>query len=142
MSLSMTAKTLCTLFSTRAKRLWIAFAVPMVFDRVLDDNGACKAALRAIAALVFGVVVFTMLGCCLLTARGFWRCVMVDGLLAVVGDDAFDRVFCVTSPGVDSCTLRSVALGSTLKAVEFLCWSCTLGNVPCSDVASTSRVRS
>ena len=31
----------------------------MVFDRVLDDNGACKAASRAVAALsrVFGVVV-------------------------------------------------------------------------------------
>ena len=53
MSLSMTASALCTSFSIRAKRLWIAFAVPMVFDRVLDDNGACKAALRAIAALVF-----------------------------------------------------------------------------------------
>jgi hypothetical protein len=34
------------------KRLWIAFVVTMVFDRVLDDNGAFKAALCAVAALV------------------------------------------------------------------------------------------
>ena len=138
----MTTSALCTSFSMHAKRLWIAFAVPMVFDRVLNDNGACKAALRAIAALVFGVVGFTMLGCCLLTALGFCRSVMVDGLSAVFGDDAFNLVFLVTSPGVDSCTLGSVALGCTLEAVAFLCWSCTPGSVPCSDVASTSCVRS
>ena len=123
MSLSMTTSALYTSFSMRAKRLWIAFAVPMVFGHVLDDNGASKAALRAIAALVFGVVGCTMLGCCLLTACGFWRCVMVDGLLAVVGDNAFDLVFRVTLPGVNSCTLGSVALGCTLEAVAFLFWS-------------------
>ena len=64
MSLSMTASALCTLFSMRVKRLWIAFAVPMVFDRVLNGNGAFKSALRAVAALVLGVVGFTMHGCC------------------------------------------------------------------------------
>ena len=137
----MTASAPCTSFSMPVKRLWIEFAVPMVFDRVLDDNGAYKAALRAIAALVFGVVGFTMLGCCLLTALGFCRSVMVDGLSAVFGDDAFNLVFLVTSPGVDSCTLGSVALGCTLEAVAFLCWSCTLRSVPCIDVASTSCVR-
>ena len=103
----------------------------MVFDHVLDDNGAFKAALRAVAALVLGVVGFTLHGCCLLTACGFWRCVMAAGLLAVVGDDAFDRVICVMLPGVDSCTLGSVALGCTLEAVAFLFlvrhpWKCTL----------------
>jgi len=40
----------------RVKRLWIAFAVLMVFDCVLDDSGAFKAALRAVSALVLGVV--------------------------------------------------------------------------------------
>ena len=43
-SQSMTASALCTLFSMCAKRLWIAFAVLIVFDCVLDDNGAFKAA--------------------------------------------------------------------------------------------------
>ena len=52
----------------RVNRLWIAFAVPIVFDRVLDDNGAFNAASCAVAALVFGVVVgFATHGCCLLT---------------------------------------------------------------------------
>ncbi len=105
MSLSMTASALCTSFFMRAKRLWIAFAVPIVFDCVLDDNGAFKSALQAIAALVFRVVGFTMPGCCLLTACSFWRCVMAAGISAVVGDDAFDCVCCVILPGVDSCTL-------------------------------------
>ena len=41
-------------FSMRVKRLWIALAVPMVFDHVLDANGAFSAASFAIAALVFG----------------------------------------------------------------------------------------
>ena len=52
----------------RVNRLWTAFAVPMVFDRVLDASGAFNAASRAVAVLVFGVVVgFTTHGCCLLT---------------------------------------------------------------------------
>ena len=67
----MTASALCTLIYMRVKRLWIAFAMPMVFDCVLDYNGTIKAALRAVAALVLGVVGFTAHGCCLLTARGF-----------------------------------------------------------------------
>jgi hypothetical protein len=55
-----------------ANRLWIAFAVPMVFDCVLDDNDMFNAAYRAVAALVFGVVVgFATHGCCLLTNLGF-----------------------------------------------------------------------
>ena len=62
-----------------------------------------------------------MLGCCLLTARGFRRCLTVDDLSDVVGDNFFDLVFCVTSPGVASFTLGSDALGCTLKAVAFLC---------------------
>ena len=41
----------------RVNRWWIAFAVPIVFDRVLDANGAFNAASRVVAALVFGVVV-------------------------------------------------------------------------------------
>ena len=71
MSLSMTARSLCTSFSMRVKRLWIALAVPMVFDRVPDDNGAFKAAVRAVDALVLDVVGFATHGCCLHTARGF-----------------------------------------------------------------------
>ena len=82
-----------------------------------------------------------MHGCCLLTARGFWRCVMAAGLLAVVGDDAFDCVFLVILPGVDSSTLGSVVLGCTLKAVAFLFWLGTFGSVPCIDVASTIRCK-
>ena len=54
MSLSMTVSAFCTSFSMRVKRLWIALAVPMIFDRVLDANGAFSAASFAIAALVFG----------------------------------------------------------------------------------------
>ena len=100
----------------------IAFAVPMVFDCVLDDNGAFKVASRVIAALVLGVVSFFTRVCFLLTACGFWCCVMAAGLLAVAGDDAFDCVFLVISPGVDSGTLGSVALGCTLETVEFLFW--------------------
>jgi len=50
----MTASALCTLFSMRVNHLWIAFALPMVFDRVLDARGAFSAASFAIAALVFG----------------------------------------------------------------------------------------
>ena len=141
MSLSMTASALCTSFSMRVKRLWIAFAVPLVFDRVLDANGAFKAALGAIAALVLGVVGFATHGCCLHTACGFWSCVMATGQSAVVGDDAFDSVLLVISPGVDSGTLGSVSLGCTLKAVAFLFWLGALGSVPCIDVASTSCVR-
>jgi len=141
-SLSMTVSALCTLFSICVKNLWIALAVPMVFDLVLDDNGAFKAAVCAVAALVLGVVGFAAHGCCMHTARGFWRCVVAAGLSAVVGVDAFDRVFLVISPGVDSGTLGSVALGCTLKAVAFLFWLGILGSVPCIDVASTSCVRS
>ena len=114
----------------------------MVFDHVLDDSSAFEAALRAVAALVLGVVGVTTYGWCLLTARGFQHCVMDAGLLAVVGDDVFDRVILVILPGVDSGTLGSVALGFTLKTVAFLFWLGTLGSVPCSDVASTSCVRS
>ena len=54
MSLSMTASALYTSFSMRVQSLWIAFAVTMVFDCVLDANGAFSAASFAIAALVFG----------------------------------------------------------------------------------------
>ena len=142
MSLSMTASALCASFSIRVKRLWIALAMPMVFDRVLDDSGTFKAALHAIADLVLGVVGVTTHGCCLLTARGLWRCVMAAGLSAVVGDDVVDHVNLVILPGVDSGTLGSVALGCTLKTVAVLFWLGTLGSVPCSDVASTSCVRS
>ena len=53
-SLSMTVSALCTSFSMRVKRLWIALAVPMVFDHVLDANGAFSAVFFEIAALVFG----------------------------------------------------------------------------------------
>ena len=71
-SLSMTASTWYTSFSMRVNRFCTAFAVPMVFDRVLDANGAFNAASHAVAALVFGVVVgFSTHGCCLLTDRGF-----------------------------------------------------------------------
>ena len=66
---------------------------------------------------------------------------MAAGLSAVVEDDAFDRVFLVILPGVDSGTLGSVALGCTLETVAFLFWLGTLGSVTCSDVASTSCVR-
>ena len=56
----------------RVNCLWIAFAVPIVFDRVLDANGTFSAASRAVAALVFGLVVgFATHGCCLLTNQGF-----------------------------------------------------------------------
>ena len=71
MFLFMTASALCTLFSMRVERLWIALAVPMVFDCVFDDNSAFKAAVRAVASLVLGVVGFATHGCCLHTARGF-----------------------------------------------------------------------
>ena len=54
MSLSMTASALCTSFSMRVNRLWIAFALPMVFDCVLNARGAFSAASFAIAALVLG----------------------------------------------------------------------------------------
>ena len=68
----MTDSAWCTLFSMRVIHLWISFAVPMVFDRVLDDNGAFNAASCAVAVLVFGVVVgFATYGCCLLADRGF-----------------------------------------------------------------------
>ena len=90
--------------------LWIAFAMPMVFNRVLDDNGAFKAALHAVAALVLDVVGFTTHGCCVLTACGFWRCVIAAGLSAVVGDDAFDCVFLM------------IRLASTPAPLEVLLW--------------------
>jgi len=145
-SLFMTASALCTSFSMRVNRLWTAFAVPIVFDRVLDANGAFNAATCAVAALVFGVVVgFSTHGRCLPTDRGFRRCVcwlVATGLSDVVGDAAFNRVLLVLSPGVVSGTLGSVALGCTLETVAFLFWLGTLGSVPGSDVASTSPVRS
>ena len=52
---------------------WIAFAVPIVFDCVLDANGAFIADFRAVADLVFDVVGvgFDMHGLCLLTNCGF-----------------------------------------------------------------------
>ena len=51
---------------------WSAFAVPIVFDCVLDANGAFIVAFCAVAALVFGVLVgFSTHGCCLLTNCGF-----------------------------------------------------------------------
>ena len=125
----------------RVNCVWIAFAVPMVFNRVLDDSDAFKAALRAVAVLVLGVVGVTTHGWCLLTARGFWRCVMAAGISAVVGDNAFDCVFLVILPGVDSGTLGSVAFTCTFKTVVFLFCLGTLGSVPCIDVASTSCVR-
>ena len=53
--MSMTASALCTSFYMRVKHLWIALAVPMVFDLVLDARGVFSAASFAIAALVFGV---------------------------------------------------------------------------------------
>ena len=67
----MTVSAWCTLFFMRVNRLWIAFAVPIVFDHVLDANGAFIAAFCAAAALVFGVLVgFSMHGRCLLIDRG------------------------------------------------------------------------
>ena len=123
-------------------RWWIAFAVPIVFDHVLDANGAFIADFRAVAALVFGVLVgFFTHGRCLLTNHGVQRCVMAAGLLDVVRDVDFDSVFLLLSPGVDSGTLGSVASGCTLETVAFLSCLGTLGGVPCIDVASTSRVR-
>ena len=143
MSLSMTASARCTSFSMHVNCWWIAFAVPIVFDHVLDANGAFIADFRAVAALVFGVlVVFYMHVHCLLTDHGVQRCVMAAGLLDVVRDVAFDSLFLLLSPGVDSGTLGSVASGCTLKSVAFLSCFGTLGGVPCIDVASTSRVRS
>ena len=44
---------------------------------------------------------------------------MAAGLLDVVRDVAFDHVFLLLLPGVDSGTLGSVALGCTLKTVVF-----------------------
>ena len=117
--------------------------MPIVFDHVLDANGAFIADFCAVAALVFGVLVgFFTHGHCLLTDRGARHCVMAAGLSDVVGDVAFDRVFLLFLPGVDSGTLGSVASECTLKTVAFLSCLGTLGNVPCIDVASTSRVRS
>ena len=116
--------------------------MPIVFDCVLDANGAFIADFRAVADLVFGVLVdFYTHGCCLLTNHGVQRCVMAAGLLDVVRDVAFDSLFLLLSPGVDSGTLGSVASGCTLKSVAFLSCFGTLGGVPCIDVASTSRVR-
>ena len=71
----------------RVNSLWIVFALPMVFDHVLNDSGTCEASLRAIAAIVLGVVDVTTHGWCLLTACGVWCCVMAAGLSAVVGDN-------------------------------------------------------
>ena len=81
------------------------------FFCVLEDNGAVNAASRAVAALVFGVVVgFSTHGRWLLNDCGFRHCVMATGLSDVVGDAAFDRAFLLFLPGVDSGTLRSVSL--------------------------------
>ena len=157
MALSMTASALCTSFSMRVKRLWIALAVPMVFDRVLDANGAFSAASSAIAALVFG-------GCWLAD------CVIRRTLKVVVSlfckdsprglslrkdsprkvtphKDSPRGSFCDESPW--GLLFRKLSphkvycsISGTLKVVAFLFWLGTLGSVPCIDVASTSCVRS
>ena len=48
----------------RANRLWASLAVPMVFNRVRDASGLFIAASRAVAALVFGVALRVVPGCC------------------------------------------------------------------------------
>jgi hypothetical protein len=78
--LSITANACCTSFSIRANRFWAALAVPMVFDLVCDASGAFIAAARAIAALVFGVALRVVPGCCRLTVV-FFVAVLVGYLL-------------------------------------------------------------
>ena len=102
-------------------RLWAAFAVPMVFDRVRDASGVFIAAYCAIAALVFGVVLgVTVHGSCRLIFCGFQLCagwLFAIGQLEVVRDAVLDCVLCVLLICSISGTLRGVALGFTLKTV-------------------------
>ena len=123
----------------RANCLWAALAVPMVFNRVRNASGSFIAASRAVAALVFGVALCVVPGCCRLTVRVFRCCagwLFATGVVDVAGG-VCDLVCRVLSSCFVSGTLGSVASVCTLETVAFLFYLCTLGSVPCIDVAST-----
>ena len=106
----------------RANCLWAALAVPMVFDRVRDASGSFIAASCAVAALVFGVALRVVPGCCRLTVRVFRCCadwLFATNVVDVVGS-VCDLVHCVPSSCSVSGTLGSVASGCTLKLLSFV----------------------
>ena len=121
----------------------------MVFDLVLDANGAFSAASFAIAALVFGgcwlaycVVLCTLEVVFSLVCKG-----SLQGPCEVIPrEDSLRGFFCEESPwGLFFCKLSlrkmDCSISGTLDAVAFVLWLGTLGSVPCIDVASTSCVR-